>query len=166
MSKTIKTACFINAAKGLTVYVAAPISLHQTIEDLGHVTLREDGKKLYPSMAVNLPATLNNVRFCSNLAETLKGGKFVVEVEFNDDSELRFYETSEGNAQMGITGANIDFSTVGPFVPRVNVPESTDNTDATPEELEVLRIAKERADARTAKNIAASEEAEASLIGD
>jgi hypothetical protein len=159
MAKTTQQ-CFANAFIDLTCYVACPLSLHPVIDALGKTKVREDGKKLYPSMAVNLPGTINNVRFVANAAQIIKGTKLVVDVTYDDTAEIRFYETTSGNEQMSIPGAEIDFATLRPFVAKVNVPETGDVTDAKPEELEVLRVYKERQDARLAKNLAASEPAQ------
>ena len=162
MSK-VKVQAFINGCKGITVYLSCPIVLHELVSTRGDSTFDAKGRELFPSLAINLPNTLKSLRVIKELEQKLLLGKHVLNVEFDEDAEPSFYTTTptekapEGNRQMSIPGIVVDLTTVTPFVGKVIVPEVTDTSPATAEELELLAANAKRAEAQAAKRIAASQ---------
>lgn len=144
--KSHSATCFINSAIDLTVYLSAPMEVHAVLEALHLTTTRQDGKVLYPSMAVNLPANLNSLRFSKALAEQLKTGKRVVEVTWDAKGEITSYVTVNGNTQISLPKLAVDFTTISEPISRVTVPEIADLVPATPEELAILELNQKRRD--------------------
>ena len=162
MSK-VKVQSFINGCKGITVYLSCPMVLHELVSKMEKSSFDANGKELFPSLAINLPNTLRSVRVIKELEQRLLLGKHVLNVECDEDAEPSFYTTTptekspEGNQQMSIPGIVVDLTTVTPFVGKVIVPEVTDTSPATAEELELLAANAKRAEAQAAKRIAASQ---------
>ena len=162
MSK-VKVQSFINGCKGITVYLSCPMVLHELVSKMEQSSFDAKGKELFPSMAIELPNTLKSLRVVNELEQKLSLGKHVLNVEFDEDAEPSFYTTKatekspEGNRQMKIPGIVVDLTTVTPFVGKVIMPEVTNTSPATAEELELLAANAKRAEAQAAKRIAASQ---------
>jgi hypothetical protein len=109
----MKLSTFVNSfiiGNGLSLYVACPLQVRELI----HPTSQDaNGKDLYPSIIINVPASLTNLRWMQeHEAKRKDGAKFTISLDIADSATFEVTTTKSGNFVLNVTDMEADLFSV------------------------------------------------------